>query len=269
LTILYVARRVPRGGIVRDETVEQMHSKEIKFQNFSGYLNNMYYYSNYGGMDWNDMYEVQSAFVNEHTDWCDTGYNNVLKGPGEAITLGDGGFQSHNLYRTFSLQSGVFASAWETNQPVTVNSYVYQPGQGMTLKASDTVYIGQDSQKINFANYGGDFKHISDVAFVSGVGEGGNTCSYGAPTYGYILVMDNLTVKWDRANPGHAGHQGTLAHHAMQHHGTPHLGASFSPLAHDGHGAAGHAGTHAGPLHDTAFHTAQFALPAADHHFGS
>ena len=60
------------------------------------YLNNMYYYSGYGGMVWNDMYEVQSAFINEHT-WCDTGYNNALSGQGEAITLGNGGFESANL----------------------------------------------------------------------------------------------------------------------------------------------------------------------------
>jgi len=158
-----------------------MQVKEIKFANFSGYLNYLGYYAGYGGMDWNDMYEVQSAFVDEHT-WCDTGYNNVLQGQGEAITLGSGGFQAQNLYRTFNLEKGIFASAWESHQPVYFNSYTYAAGQGFSLKASVEISLGQNAKTINFGKYGNDFKHISAVNFVSGVGQGGNTCSYGTPT---------------------------------------------------------------------------------------
>ncbi|HEY3638750.1 MAG TPA: hypothetical protein VGK90_11415 [Rhizomicrobium sp.] len=242
-----------------------MHAKTIKFENFSGYLNNMYYYSGYGGMDWNDMYEVQSAFINEH-NWCDTGYNNALSGQGEVITLGTGGFQSHNLYKTFSLESGTFASAWEGKQPVTFNSYVYTAGQGFVLKASDTINIGQNGKNINFGQFGQDFKHISEVTFVSGVGNPGNTCSYGAPTYGYILAMDNLSVKWDPLNRNvHGAHQSPkFAQHVMQHHGMPHLGANFAPQSmHDSHDTSGQSGSHA-TAHDSPYHTQLSALPGHD-----
>ncbi|HEX4160125.1 MAG TPA: hypothetical protein VHY79_16800 [Rhizomicrobium sp.] len=242
-----------------------MHVKHIKFENFSGYLNNMYYYSGYGGMVWNDMYEVQSAFINQH-NWCDTGYNNVLSGQGEAITLGSGGFESADLYRTFNLESGTFASAWESKQPVYINSYVYTPGQGLTLKASDEVLLGQDAKTLNFARFGSDFKNIAAVNFVSGVGQGGNTCSYGTPTYGYILAMDNLSVKWNGngGGKGHAAPRASLPHHVMQHN-MPHVGANFSPLStHEGHDTAGLPVNHAGGVNDAPYHSQLFSLPGHD-----
>ncbi len=213
-----------------------MHVKHINFENFSGYLNNLYYYSGYGGMDWNDMYEVQSAFINEHA-WCDTGYNNALDGQGEAITLGNGGFQAHNLYKTFDLVKGTFASAWEGHQPITVNTYTYSQGQGFTLKATDQITLGENAKTISFSNYGSDFDHISAVSFTSGVGKGGNTCSYGQPTYGYILVMDDLNVKWNwGGKEARAPQHINFAHHAM-HHDAPHVEASFAPQSHEGHDA--------------------------------
>jgi hypothetical protein len=254
-----------------------MHVKEIKFQNFSGYLNYMGYYAGYGGMDWNDMYEVQNAFISEQS-WCDTGYNNVLHGNGEAITLGDGGFQSDNLARSFTLEKGVFASAWESNQPVYFNSYTYTSGQGFALKASDLVTLGQNAYTINFGHYGSDFKDIAKITFTSGVGEGGNTCSYGTPTYGYILVMDDLQLKWA------GGHGNARAPHLVSsglqgtHHGMPHLEASFSPLHPHGSHLAGAADTSHGAA-DSSYHSqaaaqsghdvggmdAQFTLPQVEH----
>jgi hypothetical protein len=240
-----------------------MHVKHINFENFSGYLNNMNYYAGYGGMDWNDMYEVQSAFVNEHS-WCDTGYNNVLSGQGEAITLGNGGFESANVDRTFSLEKGTFASAWETNQPFYFNSYVYTAGQGMVLKASDKIVLGQNAETINFAHYGHDFRNISEVTIVSGTGQGGNTCSYGSATYGYILAMDNLEVAWNHAH-GNArnAHQQNAAH--GMHRGAPHVGANFSPLStHDGHDASSQPASHADSAHDAPYHTELFTLPGHD-----
>src|ERR1700735_3986292 len=157
-----------RGGIFRDETVVPMQVKHINFEHFSGYLNNLSYSAGYGGMNWNDMFEVQSAYIDEHS-WCDTGYNNVLSGQGEAITQGTGGFESANLYRTFTLEKGTFASAWETNQPFYFNSYVYKPGQGMVLKASDKIVLSQDAHTINFTHYGHDFRNISELNIVAGV----------------------------------------------------------------------------------------------------
>ena len=242
-----------------------MKDKQINFKNFSGYLNNLYYYGGYGGMDWNDMYEVQKAFVTEH-NWCDTGYNNVLTGQGEGITLGNGGFQSANVYRSFTLMKGTFASAWETNQPVDFNTYTYTAGQGFTLKASDEIVLNQNAKTINFAHYGSDFKNISKISFVSGVGEGGNTCSYGTPTYGYILVMDNLEYHWNQGGGGKSRGPlaGASAHRGM-HHIAPHVAANFAPLSgHDGQDATGQPGTHAGSTHDAPYHTELFALPGHD-----
>jgi hypothetical protein len=260
-----------------------MDVKTIKFNNFSGYLNNLSYYAGYGGMDWNDMYEIQNAFVNEHS-WCDTGYNNVLQGQGEAITLGTGGFQEDNLYRTFNLEKGTFASAWESHQPFTFNSYTYSAGQGFSLKASVEISIGQNAKTINFGKYGSDFKHIAAVNFVSGVGHGGNTCSYGAPTYGYILVMDNLQVQWNWGGGGHAHNvrQAVLQHH-QYHHALPHIAANMAPIStHDSQGGIGTNPSHANAAHDTGYHTqllsldghgaggltSQFALPQVEH-FGT
>jgi hypothetical protein len=260
-----------------------MDVKTIKFGNFSGYLNNLSYYAGYGGMDWNDMYEIQSAFVNEHS-WCDTGYNNVLQGQGEAITLGTGGFQEDNLDRTFNLVGGTFASAWESHQPVTFNSYTYSAGQGFSLKASVEISIGQNAKTINFAKYGSDFKHIAEVTFVSGVGKGGNTCSYGTPTYGYILVMDNLQVQWNWGASGHAHspRHTQLPPHQMR-HALPHIAANMAPIGtHDGHDSTSMNPGHANADQNTGYHsqmlsfdghgggglTSQFALPQVEH-FGT
>jgi len=240
-----------------------MKDKQIDFKNFSGYLNNLYYYGGYGGMNWNDMYEVQAAFVNEH-NWCDTGYNNVLSGKGEGITLGDGGFQSDNLGRSFTLMKGTFASAWESNQPVDFNTYTYTAGQGFTLKASVDIALNQNAKTINFAHYGADFKDISMIAFVSGVGQGGNTCSYGTPTYGYILVMDNLEYHWDGAGKSLGAHPGNMAHRAP-HHVMPHIAANFSPLsAHGDQDTSGQPASHTTGAHDVPYHTQLSALPGHD-----
>ncbi|HTT82261.1 MAG TPA: hypothetical protein VMF67_02145, partial [Rhizomicrobium sp.] len=199
------------------------------------------------------------------------------------ITLGDGGFQSANLYRSFTLMKGTFASAWETNQPVYFNTYTYTAGQGFSLKASDKIVLGQDAKTINFAHYGSDFRDISKITFDSGVGQGGNTCSYGAPTYGYLLVMDKLEYRWDsRGGKSLGPNSSGLTHHAM-HHGAPHLAANLAPLsAHDEHDATSQSGNHLGSAHDAPYQTqlsalaghdsggltAQFALPQAEH-FGT
>lgn len=243
-----------------------MSKKHINFSGFSGYLNYLGYYQGYGGMNWNDMYEVQASFVSEHS-WCDTGYNNVLSGQGEAITLGNGGFQSYNTGQTFDLLKGTFASAWETNQPVYFNSYTYTAGVGYTLKASDLITLGQDATNINFAHYGQDFKGISKVTFVSGVGQGGNTCSYGSPTYGYQLVMDNLLVKWHGAPVGQ--HRPAAHHQNAAHLSAPHLNAMFSPAHDSGDGGSHQTGDyHHATGHDPGGMTSTFTLPQAEHHFG-
>jgi hypothetical protein len=239
-----------------------MKMHQIDFKNFTGYLNNLYYYGGYGGMNWNDMYEVQAAFINEHT-WCDTGYNNVLTGQGEGITLGTGGFQSADVYRPFTLVKGTFASAWETNQPVYFSTYTYTAGTGFVLKATDEIVLGQNAKTINFGHFGSDFKDISKITFVSGAGAGGSTCSYGTPTYGYILVMDNLEYHWnagggkaDRLQPIGIAHRGPQ-------HLVPHLTASFAPLsAHDGQDTAGQPANHG--VHD-AYHADFHVLPQAEH----
>jgi hypothetical protein len=255
----------------------------IKFQGFSGYLNNMSYYADYGGMNWNDMYEIQNSYVNQHP-WCDTGYNNVLSGQGEGITLGNGGFESYNSNRTFSLEKGTFASAWETNQPVYFNSYTYTAGQGFSLKASDEVLLSQNATTIDFAKYGSDFRHISEIMMISGKGQGGNTCSYGTPTYGYILVMDNLDIKWNNSRAGagvlHPSGSGHPLHAARP---LPHIAANMMPEGNHGEHSPLSAGTdHAGAAFGTSYHsqllslaghdfgspTSQFVLPQADH-FGS
>lgn len=239
--------------------------RNIPFENFSGYLNYLGYYDGYGGMQWNDMFEVQSAYITQN-NWCETGYNNDLRGNGEATTLGSGGFQAFNLAHSFDLVQGNFASAWEHGQPITAYSYTYAPGQGFTLKASDTFTVGQHSKTIYFANYGTDFTRISAVTFVSGQGSGGNTCSYGYATYGYALVMDNLQINWHRTT-AMSGDRPIARSHPNLHLALPHLNAMFAPAHTQGHEGSLHQpmGEHAAG-HDPG--GGNFMLPHADHSFG-
>lgn len=271
-------------------------TETLTFEGFSGYYGSVP--QGYGGLIWSDVDFLNASYwQNVKTNWCDTGYQNVVSGNGLAYTWGNqdaqsfGYFASMNPTHTFNLVSMVAASAWETNQPFTFISYVYKPFAGFVVKASVNLELSQTAQKIVFADLpslssqSGDFQDISAIRIVSGAqgGSYGNTCSYGTSehTYGNELAFDDLKITWDGGIPHGRGHLPARPLLAGSHHnGAPvaHLVANLHIA--NGH-AAGGAGAHS--HHDTGgYHTellslsghdpsgltAQFHLPAIEH-FGT
>jgi hypothetical protein len=265
----------------------------LNFNNNSGYYGSIL--SGYGGFTWSDVDFMNATYwQNVMTDWCDTGFQNVIHGAGEAFTWNNNGstsyavFSTVNLNETFSLKSMVAASGWETAQPFDFLSYTYQTGHGFIAKASDIVYLSQTAQTINFAKIGkpGDFKNIALVEIISGSGKYGNTCSYGR--YGYTLgnemAFDNLKVKWNGKIPTGNGKVVTTGlsphNHLRGSHGvSAHL---VSGDSHQGANVAAHADATTHSAMQAGFHTelmslgetqsgdltGQFHLPAVEH-FGT
>jgi hypothetical protein len=274
-------------------------SKQKETLGFNGFSS--YYASiaqGYGGLNWGDVDYLNATYwQDEKTNWCDTGYQNVIKGAGEAVTWNTNGstsyglFESANLKESFTLNSMVAASAWETSQPFDFRTYTYKAHHGFILKASDTVYLSQTAQTLNFSKIGnpGDFKDIVAVEIVSGTGQYGNTCTYGR--YGYTLgnemALDNLKLTWDgKAPKGGKGAPVTTGLHlpGLGHGHGAHIVAAnlvIGNLHHDGAspaalGGGSHFAAQGGfhsellSLGDTraADLTTQFHLPAAEH-FGT
>jgi hypothetical protein len=277
--------------------MSQQHTKEgLNFNGFSGYYGSVS--QGYGGLDYSDVDFMNASYwENVKTNWCDTGYQNVIHGAGEGFTWGlNGGLsygllQSSDLKETFNLDSMIAASAWETNQPFTFISYTYKNHVGFAKKASDTVYLSQTAQKIDFAKLGTgkptDFKNIAAVLIVSGSGSYGNTCSYGTNTYttGNQMAFDDLKVTWNGTIPhGHGGKPVTTGLLAQFHRHGAHVAAAHVVTDYQHPVAADH---QSGPAlqhieGSGAYHTelqaigagqpgdltAQFLLPQVEH-FGS
>ncbi len=271
-------------------------TETLTFEGFSGYYGSVP--EGYGGFVWSDVdYLNASYWQNVKTNWCDTGFQNVIDGNGLAYTWGQqdlqsfGYFATENAKETFSLVSMVAASGWETKQPFTFISYVYKPFKGFVEKAQVTLDLSQTAQKIVFADLPNltsqrtDFENISAVRITSGSQGGtyGNTCSYGTSehTYGNQLAFDDLKIKWNGAVPHGGGHPpSTPLQASLHHHGSPaaHLAANLHAAhthAVDGAGTASHHGSggyHTEllslPGHDPSGLTAQFHLPAVEH-FGT
>jgi hypothetical protein len=269
-------------------------TQTLGFEGFNGYYGSLQ--QGYGGFDWSSVsFLNESYWQNVKTNWCDTGFQNVLDGTGLAYTSSPnnsqtyGYFRVENLKQTFNLVSMVAASGWETNQPFQIATYTYKPGVGFVLKEKAntqiSVYLSQTAQTINFASLAKPkyFKDVSAVIIRGKTGSYGNTCSYGPNdhTYGYQLAFDDLTVKWNKA--GNQKGQFTPEHPLIshsQHHNSPMahlLGNSQAPHAHviDGPGvASSHSGQNYHPElmsltgHDPTGLTGQFHLPAMEH-FGS
>jgi hypothetical protein len=274
--------------------MSKQHTKEtVNFNNFSHYYyGGMSANNGYGGFDWIDVDYLNATYWQKvATNWCDTGYQNVIHGSGEAYTYGVDGFPSvsylvsANPKVSFSLTSMVAASAWETDQPFTLESFAYKDG-AVVLKASDTIYLSQTAQTIDFAKISGgkptDFKNIVALEIVSGTGKFGNTCSYGP--YGYTtgneMAFDNLKVKWNGKIPqGHEGKTITPGLFAHRHHHAPYVAAQL--LHHGDIDAGTHNGSTSAAHHQNGdYHTqllslgqdsgltSQFALPQVEH-FGT
>jgi hypothetical protein len=277
-----------------DPSMSKHHGTEtLTFEGFSGYYGSVP--QGYGGFVWSDVdYLNDSYWQNVKTNWCDTGYQNVIDGNGLAYAWGKEGkpsygyFRTDNIKETFSLVSMVAASAWETKQPFTFTGYVYEPEKGFVKKGSVTYYLSQTAQKLEFGHSPGpkatlhSLSNISAVIIKSASGSYGNTCSYGQghPTYGNQLAFDDLTIKWNGKVPHGAGDPPARPLLGSQHHhGAPtaQLVNLHAPQVHatDEGNAASHlsAGGYQAELmslpgQQPAGLTGQFHLPGVEH-FGT
>ncbi len=238
---------------------------------FNGQVaSNSYGYLSYGydGFIWADVLAMGKQYVHAHEP--DTGFASALHGEavGYTSTASYGVVYSANLGESFSLNSGVFASAWDSDQPVVLTTFAYANG-ALQKHGTAVLYLNQTARTIDFANYGKTFRHIAAVVISVYPGIAGNQ-GY----YGYQIAMDNLRVRWDgtipvhrsHANIEHARHLSPL--HAA-HHGVPAHGAPCAP-EHGVHSPAAHAQTpyHSQLLtwtHDPGGLSAQFSLPAVEH----
>jgi hypothetical protein len=257
------------------------HNEKLTFEGFPGYYGLMSQEDGYGGFNWSGdfLYMNTSLFRNE--PWCNAGYENVASSCGSSA-LGwiyiDGGFESVKPTETFNLRSMVCASAWSSNQEWGVISYTYSDGH-LTEKASDSFYISQYAEKINFSKLGGknDFRNIAAVVIdLENLGSYGNTCSYGGPVFGYQLAVGDLKVHWNGKIPKH-GLQRTGSLPGGIHHLHPTVAAQLHHASHTSpHGQAGHSSPiHAPPdYHSQLLHfgshghdglAAEFTLPHTDH----
>jgi hypothetical protein len=235
----------------------------------------------YGGFNWIGSFEYINTMC-FNTAWCDTGYNNVAAvsaSPTVAWVYDYGTVESAKLSESFDLKSIASASAWDTNQEWTFTSYTYKNGS-FTVKGSANVYLSQLAQTINFATLGGKgaFQKIDAIHIqVDNLGTSGNTCSYGASTYGYQMVFDNVKVHWNGKIPQNNGaHLVQLPGHMPHphHHATLaalHNSGGHAPGTwHGGHTAPHHAGGayHSQLLnlgHDPGGLTTEFRLPQPGH----
>jgi hypothetical protein len=240
---------------------------KMSFNDFPGYYG--YVPNGYQGFDFSEMYYANANPL--IVDPYHTGYENDLHGRGEAFNLAEdnvsNGYAWGTFYsptkETFTLTSGDFASAWDQEQSVKFTTY-----KGAHVVASVYITVSITGQKIDFANYGSDFRNITKVRFETSYKYAVNQSSvYGK---GWQVVVDNLKGVWNGAKPQAFGAQ----HHAHIAH--PLLAAAPAQALtlsdHDAHGA--HVAFHSAlaaldsPLAHHDGLTAEFTLPGAVEHFG-
>jgi hypothetical protein len=203
------------------------------FHNYMGpYYGLMSQNDGYGGFDYSSdvLFMKRSTWTAPNGAgykqfWCDTGYQNACPGKGEAWVYTSGIMESANPKETFSLGSMIAAASWSSDQPWLFSSYVYKDG-ALHLKTSDTVYIGQTAEKINFAKLGGGkaFQNIAafSIQFVN-YGQQGNDCNGSSTYYGRQLAFDDIKIRWNGKIPGAdaAGHHHMLVPPFLGHHQHP------------------------------------------------
>ncbi|HEY1614220.1 MAG TPA: hypothetical protein VGF97_11060 [Rhizomicrobium sp.] len=241
------------------KTPEKLTFEGTVASNYYAYMNN---YDGYGGFNFLDVITWGKGFLDSHKAFDGTGYLSALHGNTEVFTLPGsniyGGYGAGTFYsvstETFDLKSGVFASAWETNQPVQFMSYVLNHKGQFVLKATDTVYLSQTATTIDFGKYGNDFKNIAGFKILSTRGSAGVYSNfYHNVTYGYEIAMDNVKVKW----------HGTIPHN---HHPVHHVAPALHIFARDMHHAVA---AHAASSTSHGYHSELATLASEYHHSGS
>jgi hypothetical protein len=262
-------------------SVSKHHRETLNFTDFSGYYGSMSAHDGYGGLDYADGSNFGVEYLNtsffSRTDWCDTGYQNVAAATG-ASALGyigyHGTFESADLKDSFSLKLMIAASAWDTNQEWTISTYTYSGG-GLHLRDSENVYLSQSAQTLKFGALGRNIAAFTIL--VDDLGSGGNTCSSGVPTYGYLLAFGDLKLQWNGKIPTHSrGPHLALPRETLHAHShvTPdptHLtGSTHAPhCVHGAHTGGASGGDYHSQLlglgHDAEGLTGEFKLPQTEH----
>ncbi len=268
-----------------------MHGhKETLHWSGTGYYGLLSTENGYGGFDYNSdcLYMNQSTWTapggrGYEFRWCDTGYQNVLA-MGGGTCLGwiyENGLMDSASNRSFTLDSVIAASAWNTDAVWDIETYTRQ-GHRLVLKASDKLTISQTAEKIDFAKFGhkGDFTDIAAVRFkLIDTGRYGNSCSYHGGRTGFVLCLDAMKVAFSGKAAHAAGNTGLRLSGPSPHH--EHVAAlaashawhgaamdeSHNPPPHTGHPENGYH-TQLLSLGQDAGLTDQFALPRPEH-FGT
>jgi hypothetical protein len=266
------------------EQVMKGTNVELTFENldYNGYYPvSAHNYNGYMGFDFADMGLLTASAIKNLGYGDFTGYSSALSGTTDAFTYinpfgqspgsGLGELLSADKRETFNLQSGTFASAWDSSQP----TYFEALNKKGHVTASVEVNLGQTATTINFANYGSEFQNISGLKIVSELGTDGK---YGFR--GYQIAMDNIYVHWNGSIP-HGHRTGARdMHHAVA---APLASAQhetwFDHSTTDGtaHGAGVDRDYHSmlTSLSDIFGHpgsgglTADFSLPQVEHHLGT
>lgn len=180
----------------------------------TGYYGLLSTENGYGGFDYNSdcLYMNQSIWTapggrGYEFHWCDTGYQNVLAMGGGACCgwIYEDGLMASASKHSFTLDSVIAASAWNTDAVWDVESYTRQ-GHRLVLKASDKLTISQTAERIDFAKFGhkGDFTNIDAVGFkLIHTGQYGNSCTYHGGRTGFVLCLDAMKVTFS-GKGGHA-----------------------------------------------------------------
>lgn len=258
---------------------------ELTFENLD--LNNYYPvsahgYDGYMGFNFADM-GLLTANAIKFLGYGDfTGYSSALSGTTDAFTYinafgqnpgsGLGEFFSVDKHETFNLESGTFASAWDSSQP----TYFEALNNKGHVTASIKVDLSQSTATtIDFANYGSEFQHIFGLRIVSDAGSHGK---YG--DWGYQIAMDNIYVHWNGGIPhGHHAHRSMAPHAVAAPLSSGEHSGWFDHAATDGtvYSSAQDHGYHSviTTLADMLGHsgagglTADFSLPQFEHHLGT
>ncbi|HEX4159178.1 MAG TPA: hypothetical protein VHY79_11935 [Rhizomicrobium sp.] len=257
---------------------------ELTFENLD--YNNYYpvsahNYDGYFGFNFADMGLLTANAIKFLGYGNFTGYSSVLSGTtcdftyvnafGQGGGSGLGEFVPLDKHETFNLQSGTFASAWDSSQPTYFEALNSKGHVTATLE----VDLGQSATTVDFAKYGSEFKGISGFKIIS---EKGTAGKYGFA--GYQIAMDNIYVHWNGKIPmEHRAHGPAIPHAVAAQLASSQHSAWFdhSTGADMTHATAQDHDYHSmiSALADTYGHsgggglTADFSLPQMEHHLGA
>ena len=168
----------------------------------------------YAGFNWTNCGTIGMKYAD--LNFHDDGYHHVIHQKICGIALDNGGgvvnsrIDDANVaaHETLSLESGIFAAAFNTGEHVTFQAFL-----GGVFVGQKVVVMDQTAQTIHF---GKNFQHIDSVHILSDGGTDANPDDGGT---GADIAMDNLKVMFDpiptsvHTDPAMTAHEYGVMHH--------------------------------------------------------